>query len=65
MERCGCITELPYLNKKSLTSKTLANSLRRVRDAGEDFAIPWERLATVRDGLEKNFQTNRELVASQ
>ena len=35
--------------------KTLANRSRRVRDACDDFAIPCERLATVRDGLANRF----------
>ena len=35
--------------------KTLANRSRQVRDACEDFAIPCERFATVRDGLANRF----------
>ena len=37
--------------KKYYMFKTLATRSRRVRDACEDFAIPCERFATVRDGL--------------
>ena len=46
--------------------KTLVNRSRRVRDACKDFAIPWERFATVRDGLADRFanpsRTRRILV---
>ena len=41
--------------KKYYMFKTLANRSRRVRDACEVFAIPWERFATVRDGFAKLF----------
>ena len=41
--------------KKYCMFKTLANRSRRVRDACEDFAIPCERFATVRDGLSNRF----------
>ena len=51
--------------KKYYMFKTLAKRSQRVRDACEDFAIPWERFGTVRDGLAKHSQTHRELVASQ
>ena len=37
--------------KKYYMFKTLANRLRRVGDACEDFATPSERFATVRDGF--------------
>ena len=41
--------------KKYYMCKTLANRSRRVRDAYEDFDIPHERFATVRDGLANRF----------
>ena len=41
--------------KKYYILKTLANRSRRVRDACEDFAIPCERFATVRDGFANRF----------
>ena len=41
--------------KKYNMFKTLATRSRRVRDACEDFAIPCERFATVRDGLANRF----------
>ena len=41
--------------KKYFMIKTLANRLRRVRDACEDFAIPCQRFATVRDGFANRF----------
>ena len=41
--------------KKYYMFKTLATRSRRVRDAWEDFAIPCERFATVRDGLANRF----------
>ena len=41
--------------KKYYMFKTLATRSRRVRDACEDFAIPCERFATVRDGLANRF----------
>ena len=41
--------------KKYYMFKTLANHSRRVRDACEDFAIPWERFSTVHDGLANQF----------
>ena len=41
--------------KKYYMFKTLANHSQRVRDACEDFAIPCERFATVRDGLANRF----------
>ena len=41
--------------KKYYMFKTLANRSRRVRDACEDFAIPCERFATVRDGFANRF----------
>ena len=47
--------------KKYYMFKTLATRSRRVRDACEDFAIPCERFATVRDGLANRFA----LVTSQ
>ena len=42
--------------KKYYMFKTLANRSRRVRDACEDFAIPCERFATVRDGLRESIR---------
>ena len=48
--------------KKYYMFKTLANRVRRVRDACKDFAIPCERFATV---LGIDSQTHRELIASQ
>ena len=44
-----------FSGKKYYMFKTLANRSRRVRDACEDFAIPCERFATVRDGLANRF----------
>ena len=41
--------------KKYYMFKTLATRSRRVRDACEDFAIPCERFATVRNGLANRF----------
>ena len=41
--------------KKYYMFKTLAYCSRRVRDACEDFTIPCERFATVRDGLANRF----------
>ena len=41
--------------KKYYMFKTLGNRSRRVRDVCEDFAIPCERLATVRDGFANRF----------
>ena len=41
--------------KKYYMFKTLANRSRRVRDACEDFVMPCERFATVRDGLANRF----------
>ena len=41
--------------KKYYMFKTLGTRSRRVRDACEDFAIPCERFATVRDGLANRF----------
>ena len=41
--------------KKYYMFKTLANRSRRVRDACEDFEIPYEHFATVRDGLANRF----------
>ena len=41
--------------KKYYMFKTLATRSRPVRDACEDFAIPCERFATVRDGLANPF----------
>ena len=41
--------------KKYYMFKNLATPSRQVRDACEDFAIPWERFATVRDGLANRF----------
>ena len=44
-----------FVAKKYYMFKTLANRSRRVRGACEDFAIPCERFATVRDGLANRF----------
>ena len=44
-----CRTKMFYM------FKTFATHSRRVPDACEDFAMPCERLATVRDGLENRF----------
>ena len=41
--------------KKYYMLKPLATRSRRVRDACEDFAIPYEIFATVRDGLANRF----------
>ena len=41
--------------KKYYMFKTLATRSRRVHDACEDFVIPCERFATVRDGLVNRF----------
>ena len=41
--------------KKYYMFKTLANRSRRVPDACEDFAIPCECFATVRDGFANRF----------
>ena len=41
--------------KKYYMFKTLANRSRQVRDACEDFAIPCQRFATVRDGFVNQF----------
>ena len=55
LRRVGDSVAMIFVAQKNNMFKTLANRSRQVCNACEDFAIPCECFATVRDGLANRF----------